>query len=168
MERLNLSTAAQKLLQDGLRRNLASWAIAQAIEQRTGEVVSGRTVRRRLLELLRQRERRAEIRERTQDFIEAMKAADWFPAEVVLGLIFGLIVGSPADRFQVTFDARAGNRPARAAVPESEWDRHAWQIVQRLRGKLNRGEDLELSDAEELGAICKLQGAKHEGGEGNV
>ena len=110
MDRLELSSAAQEVLNDGFRRNLASREIAQLIRQRTGEAVSGRTVR--------------------------------------------------------ASEALAGHRPGRAAVPESEseWERHAGQIVRRLRGKLIRGENLNLADAEELGAICKLRGAKNEGG----
>ena len=170
MERLDLSPAAQEVLHDGFQRNLASREIAQLIRQRTGQAVSGRTVRRRVMELLRKEEQRAEIRERIEDFTDAMKAADWHPAEVVLSLVFGLMVASPENRIQYTPFAlmpRPGVRPARAAIPESDWERHAWQIVRSLRGKLNRGENLNLADADELGAICKLQGAKNEGGSGN-
>jgi len=167
MERLDLSPAAQEVLHDGLRRNLTSLAIAELIRQRTGEAVSNRTVRRRVVEVVREQERRAGIRERIEDFTEAMKAADWHPAEVVLSLVFGLMVASPEDRIRRAFETRAGHRPGRAAVPELEWDRHACQIVRRLRDKLNRGENLNLADAEELGAICKLQDAKKEGGSGN-
>jgi hypothetical protein len=164
MDRLELSSAAREVLNDGFRRNLASREIAQLIRQRTGEAVSGRTVRRRVLGLVREREQRAGIRERVGDFVEAMKDADWHPAEVVLSLVFGLMVASPEDRIRLASEALAGHRPGRAAVPESEWEGNAWQIVRRLRGKLIRGENLNLADAEELGAICKLRGAKNEGG----
>lgn len=135
------------------------------IRERTGEAVSGSTVRRRVRELLRERERRAGIRDRIEDFVEEMKAADWHPAEVVLGIMFGLLtVDSPESWIRIAFKPRAGAGPARAAGPESEWERNAWQIVQRLRGKLIRGEKLTFADAEELGAICRVQRSKNEGG----
>jgi hypothetical protein len=167
MDRLDLSPAAQKVLYDGLRRNLTSRPIAHLIRRQTGQVVSDRTVRRRIAELLRQQERRAEIREHIQAFAEAMKAADWFPPEIILALVFGLVVVSPESLIRPALDPRGGGRPARAAVPESEWDRHVWQVVRKLRSKMNRGEDLNVADADELGAICKLQGTKNEGGHGN-
>jgi len=151
MDRLDLSPAAQKVLYDGLRRNLTSRPIAHLIRRQTGQVVSDRTVRRRIAELLRQQERRAEIREHIQAFAEAMKAADWHPAEAVLALVFGLMVISPESLIRP-----AGDRPPRAAAPESEWDRHAWQVVRRLRSKMNCGEDLNFADADELGGLCTV------------